>query len=138
MWARVVEVMLGCWLALSPFIFRHAADQPALWFNDLFCSLAVLTFALLSFWHPLRQAHLAICGVALWLIGFGVLASPHPAPPALQNHILVGLLLLMCAIVPNEASLPPRPWRDFFSANKNTPAQTEHQKEERASLRLRG
>jgi hypothetical protein len=108
MWARVVEVMLGGWLALSPFIFRHTADQPALWFNDLFCALAVITFALLSFWPPLRQAHLAICGTALWLIGFGFVASPPPAPPALQNHILVGLLLLMFGVVPNEASLPPK------------------------------
>lgn len=27
MWARVVEVMLGCWLAVSPFVFRHSADE---------------------------------------------------------------------------------------------------------------
>jgi hypothetical protein len=80
MWARVVEVMLGGWLALSPFIFRHAADQPALWLNDLLCAVVVIACALLSFWQPLRQAHLAICGAALWLIGFGFLASPAPAP----------------------------------------------------------
>lgn len=114
MWARVVEVMLGCWLVVSPFIFHHTLEQPALWINDLSCGFAVIALALFSFWHPARQVHLVLCGVALWLIGFGFLASPPPAPPALQNHILVGLLLLMFAIIPNGASLPPRPWRDLF------------------------
>lgn len=114
MWARVVEVMLGCWLALSPFIFRHTADQQSFWFNDLACASAVIALALLSFWSKLRLAHLAIIAVALWLIGFGFLASLYPAPPALQNNIMVGLLLLMFAIIPNEASLLPEPWREYL------------------------
>lgn len=111
MWARVIEVMLGCWLGVSPFIFRHAADEKGLWLNDLFSAFAVIMLALVSFWPPLRYAHLAIVLVALWLIGFGFLASGYPAPPTLQNDILVGLLLLMFAIIPNEANLPPRAWR---------------------------
>lgn len=111
MWARVIEVMLGCWLAVSPFIFRHSADESGLWLNDLFSALAVIMLALVSFWSPLRYAHLAIVLVALWLIGFGFWASGYPTPPALQNDILVGLLLLMFAIIPNEANLPPQGWR---------------------------
>ncbi len=111
MWARVIEVMLGCWLAMSPFIFRHAADERVLWFNDLLSALAVVVLALVSFSPQLRCAHLAILVVALWLIGFGFWPSAYPAPPALQNDIVVGLLLLMFAIIPNEANLPPRPWR---------------------------
>jgi hypothetical protein len=122
MWPRVVEVMLGCWLALSPFIFRHAADQRTLWFNDLSCAAAVIIVALLSWWPTCRRAHLAIIAVGLWLVGFGYLASPHPAPPALQNVILVGVLLLMFAIIPSEASLPPRSWRDFSAAKPGTTA----------------
>ncbi len=112
MWARVVEVMLGCWLGLSPFIFRHAAEEKGFWLNDLLCGFAVITLALLSFWGPLRHAHLAIGVVALWLVVFGFLTA-SPAPPASQNHILVGLALLMFAIIPNEANLPPHSWRDF-------------------------
>jgi hypothetical protein len=122
MWPRVVEVMLGCWLALSPFIFRHAADQRALWFNDFSCAAAVVVVAFLSWWPPCRRVYLAIIAVGLWLVGFGYLASPHPAPPALQNDILVGVLLLMFAIIPSEASVPPRSWRDYFAAKTGTTA----------------
>jgi hypothetical protein len=40
--------------------------------------------------------------------------APYPTPPALQNDLLVGVLLLMFAILPSEASLPPRSWRDYL------------------------
>lgn len=113
MWARVLELMLGGWLIVSPFIFRHAANEWALWANDLTCALLVVALALFSFWRPLKHARFAIAGVALWLIGFGYLAAPYPTPSALQNAILVGCLLLMLAIIPNEASLPSKKWRDF-------------------------
>ncbi len=118
MWARVVEVMLGCWLGLSPFIFRHTAEEKGFWVNDLLCGFAVVTLALASFWHPLRHARIAIAAIALWLILFGFLTAP-PAPPASQNHILTGLLLLMFAIIPNEANLPPRAWRTYLIEKEN-------------------
>jgi hypothetical protein len=114
MWARVVEVMLGCWLAISPFIFNHPMEKSAWWINDLSSGFAVVALALLSFWDPMRHAHLAHVLVALWLIGFGYLAAPYPTPPALQNDLMLGLLLLMFAIIPNDASLPPKPWKEFY------------------------
>ena len=112
MWARVVEIMLGCWLAMSPFIFRHAAEATMFWANDLTCALIVVTLATLSFWEPARKSHLGILVIALWLVGYGYFGAPYPTPGALQNDILVGLLLLMLAIIPSEASLPPRAWRN--------------------------
>ena len=120
MWARVIEVMLGCWLALSPFIFRHSAEDRVLWFTDLLSATAVIVFALVSFWSPLRVAHVANLVVALWLIAFGFWGSPYPTPPALQNYIVVGSLLLMFAIIPNEATKPPLPWRAFFDKQRNS------------------
>lgn len=113
MWPRVVEVMLACWLMLSPFVFRHPPDESGYWLTDLGCGFAVMILALLSLWERLRLVHLGIALVAAWLVGFGFLGAPHPAPPALQNDIAVGFLLLMFAILPNDASLPPRGWRGF-------------------------
>jgi hypothetical protein len=119
MWARVIEVMLGCWLALSPFIFRHHAEERALWFTDLLSATAVIVFALVSFWSPLRVAHVANLVVALWLIAIGFWGSQYPTPAALQNYIVVGFLLLMFAIIPNEATRPPLAWRAFFDKQRN-------------------
>jgi hypothetical protein len=122
MWARVVEMLLAGWLLLSPFVFRHAPETSALWWNDLCCGLAVLALALLSMWKRSSLLHLATGLVGLWLIAFGILASPHPAPPALQNDVAVGFLLLMFATIPNEASRPPRGWRDFLARKEDAGA----------------
>jgi hypothetical protein len=111
MWARDVEVMLGVWLALSPFIFRHEPDAKLLWVSDLVSALLVATFALLSYWRPTRHAHLLTIAVALWLIGFGRFGASVPLPWGMQNDIVIGLLLLMFAVVPNEAAIPPSAWR---------------------------
>jgi hypothetical protein len=114
MWARIVEVMMGCWLAVSPFIFRHSPEDRVLWFNDLLSATVVILLALVSFWPPLRFAHVANLAVGLWLIAFGFWAFPYPTPPALQNNVVIGLLLLMFAVIPNEANRPPRPWRQHI------------------------
>ena len=119
MWARVVEVMLGFWLMISPFLFGHYPVDRVLWVNDLICGSAVVLLAFLSFWffplfRFLRYAHVLIVGVALWLIGFGYVYGGYPASPGYQNDIVLGLVLLLPAIVPNEASQPPPSWRRYY------------------------
>jgi hypothetical protein len=109
MWARVVEAMLGCWMAVSPFVFQHQ-DGSVLWAADLATAAAVISLALLSYWEPLRHAHLGIAVVALVMIVFGRLWHPGEVGPGFQNHMVVGLLLAMFAIVPNYAGRPPRAW----------------------------
>jgi hypothetical protein len=112
MWARVVETMLACWLAASPLVFERADATARLWAVDLAAAALVATFALASYWPPTRQAHLAIIAVALTLTAMGMWV-PYPSPPTEQNHILVGLLLVLFAIIPNEASQPPKAWEEF-------------------------
>jgi hypothetical protein len=121
-----VEVMLGCWLAISPFVFRHPASEWKPWANDLACACAVVAFALLSYWPPLKHAHLATGVVALWLIGYGYFAAPHPLPPAMQNELLTGLLLALFAIIPNEANQPPQMWREFYASAEHSQAGEAH------------
>ncbi|MEX0718711.1 MAG: SPW repeat protein [Planctomycetaceae bacterium] len=110
MWPRVVEVMFGCWLAISPFIFTHPPDQPLLWWNDLGCAAVVVALALASFHPRWRRAHLLEVAVGAWLIGAGYFAAEQPPPAATQNDVLVGWLLLMFAVIPSETNRPPAGW----------------------------
>ena len=112
MWARAIEVMLGLWLVLSPWIFGHWPAAPSR--SDLVSGSVVVVLAVLSFWAPARRAHLGILVVAAWVAGYGYLAFPHPAPPGAQNDILVGLTLLIFAIIPPDANQPPPSWRRFY------------------------
>lgn len=116
MWARTVEVMLGCWLALSPFIFRHPPESPALWWNDFLCAPVIVALAIASLHRPFRHAHFLLIGVSLWLIGFAIFQSGNPAAEAaVQNYILFALVLTLFAILPNEPNRPPAGWWEFES-----------------------
>jgi len=112
MWSRVVEIMFGCWLLMSPFIFSHTASQPELWINDLTCGAGIIVLALCSYWKPLSYAHLLSIAIAAWLIAFAYWPGFGEATPPSQNHLVIGFLLLMFAIIPNNASQPAPEWRD--------------------------
>jgi hypothetical protein len=115
MWARVAEVLLACWLGLSPWIFRYPADDRFLWVTSFASAVCILFFSLLSYSPQRENAHLLNLVVAAGLIGTGFLGYRSPPPPAVQNFVTVGLLLLMFAIVPSRASQPPRSWQEFHA-----------------------
>jgi hypothetical protein len=109
MWARDIEFMLGCWLAVSPFVFAHPASDVRQWAIDFIAAVLVALFALASYARRTQHAHFLTLSVALALIGLGRFGAAIPTP-AMQNNIVIGLLLLMFAIVPNHASQPPAAW----------------------------
>lgn len=110
MWARVVEFMLACWLAVSPFVFGHG-ERTFLWVNDFACAALIATFSLASFVRP--RLHLGNLAVALWLVVAVFVGADAPPSPARQNHMVFGLLLGMVAIVPSHASTPPTAWIEY-------------------------
>jgi hypothetical protein len=122
MWPRVVEAMLGCWLAVSPFVFRHPGDRPVLWGTDWVAAALILGLALLSCVRQTRRAHLLELLVAGWLIGFGWATSSGLAEPAKQNWILVGLLVLMLAALPTDCDRPPLKWQEWNERHPSPPA----------------
>ena len=99
----------------EPVHLRPLPGRQRLWQSDLFCGTGMVVLALLSYWSPTRYAHLLQLGVAGWLIGFGYFYGGHPAAPGYQNNIFVGLILVLLALIPNEASEPPRSWRRYFT-----------------------
>jgi len=111
MWPRDIEFMLACWLAVSPFVFQHPGGETLWWINDFTCATAIAAAALLSYWRPTRYAHLATLLISFWLVAFGPFGAEMPLPPALQNSMVIGFLLMMTSIIPNEAARPPRAWR---------------------------
>jgi hypothetical protein len=110
MWPRNVEIMLALWLSLSPFVFRIPAGHTGVWAVDLGAAVLIMVFSLASYWRPLRRAYLGTLAVGLGLAIYGLVQS-RPPPSWHQNHILVGLLLAMFAILPSPASAPPRSGR---------------------------
>jgi hypothetical protein len=111
MWARVVELMLGAWLVISPLIFRGTPGLEAYILNDILSGSLAILFALLCFWHRTRRAHLATLALGAYLAMYGYFSADRPGPPAAQNDIVIGLLLMVFAVVPTEAARPPEPWR---------------------------
>jgi len=109
MWGRVIEILTAVWLALSPYIFR-VEDQPNTILVDSLVALAIGILSGLSFWKPTRHAHVAILAIALGLFIYGRFSGGSPPSGWHQNHIVVGFLLMMIAVIPNHASQPPREW----------------------------
>ncbi|QDV70082.1 hypothetical protein Poly24_38010 [Rosistilla carotiformis] len=118
MWGRVVEIMTAVWLALSPFIFAVQSDPTLLW-ADLGIAVLIAVLSGLSYWHPTRHAHLLILAIALGMILWGRFAE-LPPPPAHQNHIVVGLFLLMIALIPSHASQPPLVWQKTLAEHESS------------------
>lgn len=114
MWPRHIELAIGVWLLLSPFIFRHG-ERTGLWATDLVCGTAVIVLSLLAHWGKAFRAHLLELPFALWMMGFGWWGARASALGGYQNEILAGFLLAMFAIIPGDASLPPPKWRRFLA-----------------------
>ena len=111
MWPRIIEALIGCWLVISPFVFRHSPDDQMLRMHDLWVGCAIVTCAFMSFWRPFRYAHFILIPIAGWLIVFTRWMGSVELP-AYQNHIVVGCLLVMFAILPNDVNSPPEEWRE--------------------------
>ena len=119
MWARHMEIALALWLAVSPWVFRHDPEASWLWIHDLVLALGIGLASSLCHWRPLRRVYLANFLFGTWLVAAGwwlTSWSEGMAMPAAQNWMVLGLLLLMFAIVPGEASRPPARWRDAVAS----------------------
>lgn len=111
MWARVMEFAFGCWMLCSPFIFRgeHRGELFSLW--DFACGALIISFALLSYYERTRYAHVGTLVLSLAMILVPRVMLAPEVPPAGENFMMIGLLLLMFAMVPNQASRPSRAWQ---------------------------
>ena len=107
MWPRFIEVAIGFWVAVSPWLLSDLRPITAWHMNELIGGISIVAFSGLSFWASLRRAHLAQIPIAIWILGSNYLGSSHPASPLIQSDILAALFLLNFAIIPSQANLPP-------------------------------
>lgn len=117
MWARVVEFMLACWLAISPFIFAYPKEITFFWANDFICSVMIAFFSLVSFYRPLQKMHLCNLLIAFYLIALAYFFRDSGLDALLQNYVILGYLYLMIALIPTDSSKQPKPWRDFYEGS---------------------
>ena len=113
MWPRLIELLMGLWLCVSPFVFDASSSDSLLTANGLACGAIVVAASALSYWERTRHARVATALVGLWLLAFSYATAGRPADLELQNLFVTGLLLLLFVVVPNEANRPPRTWREF-------------------------
>lgn len=111
MWPRVVELMTGLWLCMSPLIFRRTEAIDQFVAVDLSVGAAVVALSLLSFWSLTARAHLLTAVLAVGLGGLAYAGWERPGPPAAQNELVVALILLLFGIIPNDCNQPPDTWR---------------------------
>lgn len=110
MWARIVEVMLAAFLAISSFIFPNSAS---LWIIDICTSLWIWTCSFASFYPPLRKLHLLNLLPIAFLLGVSFFMPDPPPPPPYQNYVVIALLLLLFVIIPSNAGKPPDAWTRY-------------------------
>lgn len=113
MWPRLLEGALGAWLLASPWVVGTPAAAPlragGLDLVPVAAGLALIGLTLAAF--RFQHAHVAVLVLGVALIAFNWLAYPRPGPASAQNGIVVGLLVCLFAIIPNESDRPPEGWR---------------------------
>lgn len=119
MWARITEILLGIWMLISRFFFSYE-NLPITPLSDLIVGICLIIPASLSFIPRLNKLHLLEFFPLIWLF-YVPFSYPTPFLPfALQNYVVVALLIFMFVIIPSRASDHPRPWEKFLK-EKNLP-----------------
>jgi len=113
MWPRIVEVMLGLWLVLSPLIFRLEAGDLALTINHLIYGTATMVVALIAI--RVRFLRAVLVAIGLWLVGYGYVVGGSPAAPEYLNLIVIGVLLGALGLIPTDCLQPTHSWREYYA-----------------------
>lgn len=107
MWAPTSCVFFGLWLMASPLIFHIPDEYSRIWWSEIVLGSLIIFFGLLSCSRKWEAVRFINCAIAAISVLYGYFFFPHPRLPIAQNHILIGLLLLMFSIIPLWPSFPP-------------------------------
>ena len=116
MWPRIVEVMLGLWLVLSPLIFRFEAGDLALTINHLIYGTATVVVSLIAI--RVRFLRIVTIAIGLSLIGYGYVAGGYPPASGYLNLIVIGVLVGALGLLPTDCLQPTHSWREYYASQR--------------------
>ncbi len=102
-WEDWVNLVLGVWLFLSPWILGYAAIQVPAW-NAFIMGVAVVVFTLFALYVPKRWEEWMNSIIGLWMVispwvlGFSVLTL------STWNAVIVGIVLLAISLEATRSS----------------------------------
>ena len=100
---RALVVILGIWLFISAFIWRHTAAQMT---NTWICGLLTIAFALIAM--RVREVRYLNTILAVWLF-ISVWALPSMALGTMWNNALVAIAIFFVSLAPGYLAGPGRP-----------------------------
>ena len=109
MWARISEMILGVWIAVSHWIFAYDTGLSNFGIAGLIWILAGVSF--FPKWNKMHLLQLVPIG---WMLYEGFIYPTPILPFALQNYVVTAFLLLMFAPLPSWAADHPIPWQKFL------------------------
>lgn len=103
-WTSGINVVLGLWLVIAPFLLGYSGLTAALW-NDVLIGALIAILAGIRTAKPLQQEGISWTNVVLgaWLIvapfvlGYGAAQAESAARVAQSNDIIVGLVVVVLA-----------------------------------------
>lgn len=93
--ARVSNMVLGVWLVLSAYLWRHSAPMLV---NAVLVGSLVVAFAILAAQGLTWARHLNTA-VAIWLF-VSALFLPRLSTASVVNHLIVALAILLFSLMP--------------------------------------
>ena len=101
---RVVEFMLSVWLAISPFVFRHASDATQLWAIDLAAQSRCRHSRCR---HSGGQRGMCMCSRCWWVCGWSALGGTGRRPRRFHRKCRTrSSLAYCCSCLPSSRTLP--------------------------------
>jgi hypothetical protein len=96
-WRDIVNLILGLWLIVSPWILSYIAEPAAAWNGHIVgIIVAVAALAALIAFHIWEEWVNVVLGI--WLIVSPFILGYAMLPSALWNQIVIGLVTLILAL----------------------------------------
>ena len=93
-WARWVNIAMGAWLFVSPFVWPHSATSDA---NSWVVGLSIMIVGIAALYVP--QTRWVNTALSVWLF-FSTLVFAQGAPGTMWNNLIVALIVFLASLLP--------------------------------------